>query len=132
MLLMQTVQMISTHTPHARRDKELFNSFTVINISTHTPRAGRNDKEERRTCFGLDFYSHAPCGARRALTNLQKILDEFLLTRPMRGATRILFLRRRTVPISTHTPHARRDPARRPRLHVRPISTHTPHARRDI
>ena len=84
---MQTVQMISTHTPRAGRDKELFNSFTVINISTHTPRAGRNDKEERRTCFGLDFYSHAPCGARpfRVVDVVLDIL--FLLTRPMRGAT---------------------------------------------
>ena len=43
---MQTVQMISTHTPRAGRDKELFNSFTVINISTHTPHAGRDGGEE--------------------------------------------------------------------------------------
>ena len=56
---------ISTHTPHAGRDEELFDSFTVIDISTHTPHAGRD-----------------------ALIHVSSfIICRFLLTRPMRGAT---------------------------------------------
>ena len=34
-----------------------------------------------------DFYSHAPCGARRQRRGTFPLLMEFLLTRPMRGAT---------------------------------------------
>ena len=78
-------------------------------ISTHTPHAGR-DRFLRILFFhGVNFYSHAPCGARRC---------------------KKLFLVK-SGKISTHTPHAGRD--HRWLFHRRNtwISTHTPHAGRD-
>ena len=81
------------------------------------------------------------------------IVEQFLLTRPMRGVTEIHIRKRSTRRISTHTPHAGRDIKIRVRLNpvqfllTRPmrgvtwrgpvknspegISTHTPHAGRD-
>ena len=59
----------------------------IWKISTHTPHAGRDDHEYRLTLLELDFYSHAPCGARQILNISLYRVFEFLLTRPMRGAT---------------------------------------------
>ena len=43
------------------------------------------DKNEALARY--NFYSHAPCGARRNTTINSGIIIKFLLTRPMRGAT---------------------------------------------
>ena len=56
---------ISTHTPHAGRDKDMVLQIAKQLISTHTPHAGRDILEAELTSSPLDFYSHAPCGARR-------------------------------------------------------------------
>ena len=80
---------------------------------------------------------------------------KFLLTRLMRGATRMAFQIQKMYEISTHAPHARRDnvgalipfyfddfysrascearPSKiRPQRPLPRISTHAPHARRDL
>ena len=61
---------ISTHTPHAGRDMKKTPAAVRDIISTHTPHAGRDGCVRRRI--------NERC--------------EFLLTRPMRGATNIIFL----------------------------------------
>ena len=50
----------------------------------------------------------------------------------MRGVTRDPFQECEKIHISTHTPHARRDPLNSISANFEHISTHTPHARRDI
>ena len=40
----------------------------------------------------IDFYSHAPCGARLIAPNSHLLFIVFLLTRPMRGATIVMDL----------------------------------------
>ena len=105
-------------------------------------------------CRAADFYSHAPCGARRypVLVSCDhgKISthtphagrdqrddegnesdQKFLLTRPMRGATGNLSSALAINPISTHTPHAGRDGSIKKLRNETKISTHTPHAGRD-
>ena len=84
-------------------------SKQLLQISTHTPLAGRDRRSRRQSLFENDFYSHAPCGARRTLTVTGAFVDDFyshapcgarladgktltvdgkfLLTRPLRGAT---------------------------------------------
>ena len=57
--------------------------------------------------------------------------SEFLLTRPMRGATYTTHADIDALNISTHTPHAGRDDGQRLSGGVHEISTHTPHAGRD-
>ena len=49
----------------------------------------------------------------------------------MRGVTRVRICQASRLAISTHTPHARRDPSSWLHLPIPSISTHTPHARRD-
>ena len=111
--LIRQQQYISTHTPHAGRDHTITNTCDTAHISTHTPHAGRDDCP-RFDPLGFDdfyshapcgarriiifekiqtnhFYSHAPCGARRVFRSICAKTAEFLLTRPMRGATRIAF-----------------------------------------
>ena len=56
---------ISTHTPHAGRNKLIKNIFFLHIISTHTPHAGRNDLRVGFFTFARNFNSHAPCGAQR-------------------------------------------------------------------
>ena len=56
---------ISTHTPHAGRDVFFFFQSDLLGISTHTPHAGRDHGNEYRRARPF----------------------QFLLTRPMRGAT---------------------------------------------
>ena len=55
----------------------------------------------------------------------------FLLTRLMRGVTGNRRRQSKSVQISTHTPHARRDSYSPASISRGNISTHTPHARRD-
>ena len=128
---MYAPSVISTHTPHARRDRNAKKTRAAEMISTHTPHA-RRDRSHRNPA--------QRCG-------------QFLLTRLMRGVTTAAADRLKKHKISTHTPPARRDlpPTSRPltsqflltrlmRGVTAPhralavdiiISTHTPHARRD-
>ena len=144
---------ISTHTPHARRDcisEKLYSSpgyfysharcgarhkpaatIAVLGISTHTPHAGRDREPEMADVLPDDFYSHAPCGARPESLNSFNGIHAFLLTRPMRGATKQMFGASSHLSISTHTPHAGRDYSPQPKYRSLGISTHTPHAGRD-
>ena len=80
-----------------------------IVISTHTPHAGRDILPIREKLPISNFYSHAPCGARRTTDRLWDGIKLFLLTRPMRGATRDFADNWIAFQISTHTPHAGRD-----------------------
>ena len=50
----------------------------------------------------------------------------------MRGVTIYIYVYVKTVLISTHTPHARRDILDLNVPYLVDISTHTPHARRDF
>ena len=59
-------QYISTHTPLAGRDLSETSENPVQNISTHTPLAGRDGIGMTTANDILNFYSHAPRGARRA------------------------------------------------------------------
>ena len=101
-------------------------------ISTHTPLAGRDQLLADPVSHGRYFYSHAPCGARlgRRLGRQQK--PGFLLTRPLRGATRCHSTPPHRTCISTHTPLAGRDTPcfSTGTLNIF-ISTHTPLAGRD-
>ena len=63
---------------------------------------------------------------------LMKIKMLFQLTRLMRGVTVGFAAIDTTSPISTHTPHARRDLNHHDYHEYIAISTHTPHARRDL
>ena len=79
--------LISTHTPHAGRDYGVSEAWLRDGISTHTPHAGRDRGVMADGEISDNFYSHAPCGARRRFVLHQFPCKAFLLTRPMRGAT---------------------------------------------
>ena len=97
------------------------------------PMRGATDRYQKRYGRTVDFYSHAPCGARRARRSISGCRDQFLLTRPMRGATRIWMHQDLLRNISTHTPHAGRDISPIALFSIiKNISTHTPHAGRDF
>ena len=56
-------KMISTHTPHARRDRQKDYEVKFMKISTHTPHARLDsDSVVFRQMFS-DFNSHASCEA---------------------------------------------------------------------
>ena len=126
----------------------------LIGISTHTPLARRDNQAIAFENHMSNFYSHAPCGARRTDDQNDQRCAGFLLTRPMRGATRMRCQHGVVQKISTHTPHAGRDADARGNreqhrrfllirllrgatnsitsdLNGDEISTHTPLARRD-
>ena len=84
-----------------------------MSISTHTPHAGRDIVLPQDFQCLINFYSHAPCGARLIIVVLSAYLSIFLLTRPMRGATVELDTDNSDMLISTHTPHAGRDSGKR-------------------
>ena len=101
---------ISTHTPLAGRDQDLYRYATHYWISTHTPLAGRDKVGRNRTAHPRLF----------------------LLTRPLRDVTASSS---RSVPhgkISTHTPLAGRDEFYEKVVYDMEISTHTPLAGRDV
>ena len=144
---------ISTHTPHAGRDRSSRQTIPRGKISTHTPHAGRDRKSkmQRKSCLISTHTPHA--GRDRAKNSAGLSAAKFLLTRPMRGATNMMVNDYSRTAISTHTPHAGRDLHLRknsrksryfyshapcgarlpctPIITRRVISTHTPHAGRD-
>ena len=81
---------ISTHTPLARRDLQIYAQEKGLGISTHTPLARRD---------GL-------------VSALYTVTSLFQLTRLLRGATAKIESQPKTQSISTHTPLARRDSAK--------------------
>ena len=105
--------------------------YTDSDISTHTPLAGRDNMIVPEAVTSINFYSHAPRGAR--LCRIWKILRRhgFLLTRPSRGATRHFSATMQQTVISTHTPLAGRDHNCLYNGCDCRISTHTPLAGRD-
>ena len=101
---------ISTHTPHARRDvTKTVIHFMTKKISTHTPHARRDDRTVY-VGFDLSISTHTP-HARRDLAKAGTVRTSILfqLTRLMRGVTRTFKEAIYPIVISTHTPHARRD-----------------------
>ena len=78
-------------------------------ISTHAPHAGRDRKEKVKMRKDSNFNSRAPCGARRRIPLHCDFHDGFQLTRPMRGATAPKVQLVDLLCISTHAPHAGRD-----------------------
>ena len=54
---------ISTHTPHARRDKIAMKIIDIISISTHTPHARRDAMISALGGDQENFNSHASCEA---------------------------------------------------------------------
>ena len=125
---------ISTHTPHARRDKremvsekQLWDFYSHASceawpttaasavaagiISTHTPHARRDQSITITLHLLSHFYSHASCEAWPTLPSVYPMPILFLLTRLMRGVTTVSEHKKIHKKISTHTPHARRDAA---------------------
>ena len=123
---------ISTHTPHARRDRRAGWMQAVSVISTHTPHARRDPFIFLSASSEYNFNSHASCeawhppvsvgGSRRGHFNshasceawllafkIHWLTIRFQLTRLMRGVTYYLQHIPSQKNISTHTPHARRD-----------------------
>ena len=101
--------IISTHTPHARRDFVVSRLGRRWGISTHTPHARRDVKMICLPIFSA-ISTHTPHARRdpRRLPACPSRLP-FLLTRLMRGVTALDFVAAQNEEISTHTPHARRD-----------------------
>ena len=108
-----TVADFNSHAPCGARHTGARGVAPGSEISTHTPHAGRDADRSDRDYAGKHFNSHAPCGARPGLLYTDPAHPQFQLTRPMRGAT----YEQREYPasmcISTHTPHAGRDPLQR-------------------
>ena len=100
---------ISTHTPLAGRDvsftvpaygsmgflltrpsrgatEEIIRNVQIMDFYSHAPRGARRIGGAQGFPV-YDFYSHAPRGARRFLRYALKSISTFLLTRPSRGAT---------------------------------------------
>ena len=125
------LRIISTHTPHARRDSGFDMKPRSIGISTHTPHA-RRDIFISRKMLCNNISTHTPHARRDCRTEIMKISKLFQLTRLMRGVTDDIKNTRLADAISTHTPHARRDRTEGGLIQDCRISTHTPHARRDL
>ena len=77
------------------------------------------------------FNSHAPCGARRMFPIRRRTSFRFQLTRPMRGATFNRIDSVSKVDFNSHAPCGARPKACAIPAAVERISTHTPHAGRD-
>ena len=89
----RSIRSISTHTPLAGREDAGDNQWNRISISTHTPLAGRDRGSFLQSHAGA-ISTHTPLAGRDKNTRLMIcLLQQFLLTRPSRGATKA---RRRT------------------------------------
>ena len=149
------IYQISTHTPHAGRDRaERQKVHRIADFYSHAP-CGARPSDDADAPEPVDFYSHAPCGARLCSDSETARLQQFLLTRPMRGATRgsIKKLGKQTKFLLTRPMRGATDAteerfqrieflltrpmrgATRYEMYTLPlyrISTHTPHAGRDF
>ena len=81
--------IISTHTPHTRHDWWWVKTHTAWQISTHTPHT-RHDGLWCVYDYGIiHFYSHASYEAWLHRQFCMPYINEFLLTRLIRGMTTI-------------------------------------------
>ena len=78
-------------------------------VSIHAPHAGRDTRAFSILLRSARFNPRAPCGARRVFRRAPLLLYKFQSTRPMRGATRAVAVRKRRTRVSIHAPHAGRD-----------------------
>ena len=62
-LMLELGEKISTHTPHARRDDIFVAAHFIFNISTHTTHARRDLRRNSRITLHCYFNSHASCEA---------------------------------------------------------------------
>ncbi len=97
-----------------------------LQISTHTPLAGCNGWQQEVKCYTMDFYSHTPCGVQLVAFDFFASQRLFLLTHPLRGATRAGGNRITATCISTHTPLAGCNHNHLTVCVCNGISTHTP------
>ena len=123
---------ISTHTPHAGRDRPRPAStgsrlefqltrpmrgvtgwYKILddstNISTHTPHAGRDRPNSSALENAVSFQLTRPMRGVTADIVHCNTHYQFQLTRPMRGVTTNMSNKHEQMHISTHTPHAGRD-----------------------
>ena len=84
---LQNHTLISTHTPHARRDVAVIVFYGVFIISTHTPHA-RRDSIIMLFILSFQISTHTPHARRDGIPFNELLPDiEFQLTRLMRGVT---------------------------------------------
>ena len=130
--LIRDIWFIVKHTINARRDYVICAEKFELIISTHTPHARRDGSSSGRPLSNPNFNSHASCEAWRSAVDTTSRPTTISTHTPHARRDRRVRRGVSAEAISTHTPHARRDsptPALRALLN---ISTHTPHARRDI
>ena len=129
------VPLISIHAPHAGRDRHgshgndnarYFNprapcgarldapqvDAPVVQISIHAPHAGRDRCNPGGITTVHNFNPRAPCGARHGRYCSYPHESKFQSTRPMRGATGLIYSNMGIGYISIHAPHAGRDECR--------------------
>ena len=109
---------ISTHTPLARRDRRRQPDDHMDVISTHTPLARRDRFFHPVMQLPRHFNSHASCEARPASIDASYTTSNFN-SHASCEARRIRTVSHSSLRISTHTPLARRDAARRDERHGR-------------
>ena len=131
----QRQRLISIHAPHAGRDRHgshgndnarYFNprapcgarldapqvEAPVVQISIHAPHAGRDRCNPGGITTVHNFNPRAPCGARHGRYCSYPHESKFQSTRPMRGATGLIYSNMGIGYISIHAPHAGRDECR--------------------
>ena len=98
-----------SHAPCGARPLNSAMMICSAPISTHTPHAGR-DRLNRYIDEQTEiFLLTRPMRGATSSGGIIYDRNKFLLTRPMRGATDNVILLHRIPEISTHTPHAGRD-----------------------
>ena len=106
----------------------------VVFISIHAPHAGRDGLDSAISRYELkEFQSTRPMRGATLSLMLRRCCVIFQSTRPMRGATSWNMIRNRLFlsSISIHAPHAGRDFGNEVMLPAGFISIHAPHAGRD-
>ncbi len=78
-----------SHTPCGVQHIMASNCLPVQAISTHTPLAGCNARTRAPAIAIANFYSHTPCGVQPMRSTYIRFHCKFLLTHPLRGATRV-------------------------------------------
>ena len=69
--------VISTHTPHARRDRYQFRTFLANPISTHTPHARRDTISEKLDYRNIIISTHTPHARRDAGGQIRGSREEY-------------------------------------------------------
>ena len=146
---------ISIHAPRAGRDCFQNNQMCFfLDFSIHAPRVGRDvnstpryspkynfnprapcgarQASRGRCSRAQDFNPRAPCGARPSAASARTIAVLFKSTRPVWGATSVIFYDDQGYNISIHAPRVGRDRRSRPCRCWEPrISIHAPRVGRD-